>query len=110
MTWTLNKALEDDLITVVSRDDTSGLYKVKVGDLSTVVTITLKRQPNTRRTDFRVSHAIHTPMLNGPYHTSLPFGDDAAHALHSAITGLTMWYHQALEKGHKPIESWLVGN
>ena len=108
MPWTFDSALDDSDVTVLSRDDDAGIFEVQIGDLETIVTIELGRFLKSDRTKFFVSHAIHTPLQMGPYRTSLPFGDDPPYALHQAVTGLTMYYRQAVDAGHQPSEEWLV--
>ena len=109
MRFTFDDALDDDLITVVDRNDEMGSYAVKVGTLDTVVFIELGRFMTTNHTKFTVSHAIHTPEnAAAPYQTSLPFDDTPAGALHRAISGLTDFYRLAVQNGHKPTAKWLV--
>ena len=110
MPWTLDNALEDDLITVVDRDDSAGFYEVRVGDLNIVVAIKLSRHLDSDTTDFQLSHAINTPVQAGPYRTSTPTADDPPYALHRAIDGLTSYYRDAVKLGHTPQENWLVPN
>jgi hypothetical protein len=55
-----------------------------------------------------MSHVIHTPLQMDAYRTSLPFSDHWVSALHEAVSGLTMYYEQAVAAGHEPHESWLV--
>jgi len=101
--WTLDKALNDDLITVLRRDDENGWYVFRLGKLSTPVTVRLTKKPN--RTEFRASHLIKTPEQAGPYVTSRPWNDNAPLALHDVITGLTMYYRDARPKGVNSL-SW----
>jgi hypothetical protein len=108
MPWTIDNALDDDLVTVVSRDDSSGFYEVKIGELETVVRIKLGRHLDSEQTDFQLSHAIHAPGQEGPYRTSIPSGGYPAYALRRAISGLTSHYKDAVRNGHKPRETWLV--
>lgn len=108
MLRTLDDALKDDLITVLSRDDSLGIYEIRIGDLETVVTIELGRFLDSERTKYRTSHAIKTPSQAGPYWTSIPYGDDPSHALHRAIRGLTDYYRDGVKDGHRPREDWLV--
>jgi hypothetical protein len=110
MPWTLDKALDDDLVTVIDRHDDMGSYSIRLASLQTIISIELGRFLTSDKTKFIVSHSIHTPEQAGPYRTSVPFGDDPAYALHRAIDGLTSWYKIAVEKGHKPREEWLVRN
>src|SRR5271165_525027 len=88
MAFTIDRALDDEYLTVVSRDGADGIYRVRVGDLKTVVTIRLKHERNSPRTGFSVSHAIKTPVQADVYRTSLLFGETAGDALHRAVTGL----------------------
>lgn len=110
MSWTFDSALEDDLITVLERDDQMGEFAVRVGELDTIVIISLGRFMNGEMTKFSVSHSIHTPTQAGPYRTSKPFAESPAYALHRAISGLTSYYRDAVKDGHKPSEMWLVKN
>jgi len=43
MLWTLDSALDDDLVTVLDRHDDIGSYAIKIGVLNTVVYIDLGR-------------------------------------------------------------------
>ena len=108
MDYSFDSALEDELITVIERDDDEGHYCIKIGELQTHVTIELGRYMTSDRTKFFVSHAIKTPTQLDAYRTSLPFGDSPDAALLKAISGLTMYYRQAVTKGHHPHEDWLV--
>lgn len=108
MPWTLDNALDDELVTVIDRHDDIGNYSIKIGKLETIVEIDLGRLLTSDRVKFRVSHSIHTPLQAGPYRTSRFIEDDAAYALHRAIDGLTSYYKQAVKDGYTPKESWLV--
>ncbi len=108
MAYTFDDVLDDELVTVVERNDEMGEFVVRIGNLETPVSIELGRFMTSERTKFRLSHVIKTPMPAGPYRTSLPFGDDPGYALHRAIDGRTSYYRQAVEKGHEPSEDWLV--
>ena len=61
-------------------------------------------------TEFRLSHAIKTPLQFGPYRTSCPIGGDPAYALNLAVMGLINYYREAVDDGHTPSEDWLVEN
>lgn len=108
MAWTFDEALADDLVTVVTRDDSAGTFEFQVGELETVITIELGRFMDSEHTKFRRSHAIHTPVQIGPYLPSRDFDDYPACALHRAIDSITDYYRQAVQKGHTPAEDWLV--
>lgn len=108
MPHTFESALNNSLIHVVSRNDSSGVYEIRVGELETIVTIELGRLMDSDRTRFSLSHTIKTPTQAGPYRTSVPIADYPAYALLMAITGLTQYYRDAVKEGHKPNENWLV--
>lgn len=108
MPWTIDNALNDDLLDIVERNDEYGEYAFRVGELETVVTVTVRRLPQSEQATFRRSHSIHTPVQLAPYHTSRSYWDDVPYALHQAINGITSYYRQAVEAGHSPSESWLV--
>ncbi len=110
MPHTLDSALDDDLISILTRYDDMGIFEVRVGELDTIVTIDLGRFISSDQTKFRVSHAIHTPTLAAPYRTRKLFADYPAYALHRAIRGLTEDYRDAVKRGHAPSDSWLVKN
>lgn len=108
MAFTFDSALEDDDITVLYRNDSAGRFVIQLGELSPDIEIQLGREMDNDRTHFQVSHAIHTPTQAGPYRTSRPWADYPAYALHQAVSGLTMYYRQAVEEGHQPNDNWLV--
>ena len=99
MAYTFDSALNDDLVTVVTRLDSRGIFEIRIGELETLVTIDLGRVMDSDETKFRVSHTIKTPTQIGPYRTSIPVADYPAYALHKAITGLTDYYRDAVKKG-----------
>ena len=108
MPYTFDTALEDEHVTVLFRDDSKGLFTIRLGELPQEVEIQLGREMDNEGTHFRVSHAIKTPLLGGLYRTSRPWGDDPAYALHLAVNGLAPYYREAVKAGHVPDESWLV--
>lgn len=110
MPHTFDSVLDDDVVTVINRNDSMGVFEVRIGDLETVVTIELGRFMDGDQTKFSVSHAIKTPAQLAPYRTSHPFADNAPYALHRAITGLSEPYRGAVRAGLTPSESWLVEN
>jgi hypothetical protein len=108
MAWDFNKALNDPLVTVVSRNDSWGIFEIQLGTLSPIITIELGRHMDSDETKAMVSHAIHTPVQAGPYRTSRPFWDYPAYALHMAVSAFTQYYGDAVKAGHTPQDSWLV--
>jgi len=109
MAWTIDEALNDELVHVISRDDARGVFILRIGTLQTAVKITLRRtRGKPGATAYTQSHAIKTPEQAGPYWTSRPSNDSPGAALHQAIEGLVSYYRQAVKKGHTPDEDWLV--
>lgn len=108
MSHNFSSALQDDLVTVVEQNDEMGHFCIRIGKLKTLVTIELGRFMTSDKTKYSVSHAIKTPTQIDPYHTSLPFAATPVGALNRAVTGLTMYYQQAVDAGHEPKEDWLV--
>jgi len=108
MPHTLDGALDNEFVTTLSKDHSMGTYEIRVGSLNKIITIELGRFLDSNFTKFWISHAIHTPEQISPYVGSRRFADCPAYALDQAITGLTEYYRIAVEKGHRPAESWLV--
>jgi hypothetical protein len=106
MPITIDEALNDEFVTVVHRNDRAGLYHIRIGSLKKTVTIWLKTSRNGW-TAFKQSYAIKTPLQDALYLPSNPGNDTPGLALDQAITGLTMYYQQAVEQGYPPNEDWL---
>ncbi|WPZ30778.1 hypothetical protein T8A63_07385 [Sulfitobacter sp. OXR-159] len=106
--WDIEDALDDDLITIVHRDDDLGVYEFRVGELQAIVTVQVSRLPTSERAIYYRSHAIHTPIQATPYHQSRSTWDDVPYALHQAISSITDYYSDATRAGHAPEEAWLV--
>ncbi len=106
--WTFDEVLADELLTVLTRYDSAGIFELHIGNLETVVTIDLGRFMDTEKTKFRRSHAIKTPLQMRHYIPSDTVGDYPAEALHTAVRSLTHHYREAVRAGHEPREDWLV--
>ena len=91
MVSSIDKALKDSAITLVERNDAGGVYKFRVEDLNTLVTIHLMRSPVTNGTRYERSHAIKTPEQLDSYYPSKTFEDDPGYALQQAISSITMY-------------------
>jgi hypothetical protein len=110
MAWTIEKALNDDLIHIVNRDDELGVYEFRVGDIETIVTVEIGRLPTSERARYHRSHNIKTPSQSHPYHQSRPHWDNVPYALHQAISSITDYYRMGVKDGYAPSKSWLVEN
>lgn len=105
----LDDVFDDDLVHVVSRNDREGVFRVRIGELPTVVTIRLKKRSTVRgKVEYTTSHVIHTPIQGHPYKTSVNFGDDRSSAVAKALHDLTLYYGLATREGHRPRTDWLV--
>lgn len=106
---TIDSALNNPLVRVVARDDAKGAYEIRIGELNTIVSVTLERRADLGFV-FKVSH--HIVIVDDPYGgpSYLPcfgFGTTPAKALQRAVKYLTEQYDAAVRGGYKPSESWL---
>lgn len=108
MARSIDEILAHPLITVEDRHDEMGSFAIKLGSLQTMVFIELGRFRHGQTTKFHQSHVIHTPVQADPYRTSRAFSDSWEDALEDVLRTLTSYYEEAVRKGHKPQESWLV--
>jgi len=102
-----DKILGNDLITVVKKDHKTGSYIVRLGCLKTAITIQLTLA-RSKRTAFKVSHAVMTTLMKEPYCPPVAFGEDPTHALFKAIGCLIDPYRDAINARLIPSENWLV--
>ena len=108
MAYTIDSALDDDLVTVVTRYDNMGVFEIQIGILTTIVTIDLGRFLDSDLTKLTMTHAIKTPGMISPYVSSRAYWDYPAYALDHAVSSLTDEYRIAINDGHTPSEAWLV--
>lgn len=103
---TIDQALESQLITVVERDDTAGTYRIKVGALSTPITILLSQLETRVRPT--LSHMI-VPPGRKPLGIHIPTVFHSAQlALARIVKLLVDAYETGIEAGNTPDESWLI--
>ncbi len=108
MSHTIESALDDDLVTVIERNDDLGEYVIRLSELETIVTVRLARFMTSNRTRFETSHVVKTPSQGAPYYTNERIGEYPAHALRKAVHSLTLYFRIAMNEGHTPQEDWLV--
>jgi hypothetical protein len=106
--WNIDRALDNDLVKVLDRDDQAGLYTIRIGEIATPVTITLERRSASDATTYAVSHAIKTPELTEPHRVNVQSDINPERAMRRAIRGLTSYYRLAVDAGHEPSEGWLI--
>ena len=107
MAFTFDDVLADELITMVHRNDSRGVFVIRIGEMRTQIEITLSRYMDCERTSFWMTHAIKTPMQSFAYRPGHPEGDYPALALFHAVSHMTRWYRNAVEHGHLPADDWL---
>lgn len=104
---TINKALAHPHFQTVSRDDVAGIFKVRIGELRTVITITvIKLEIDRYKTS--ESHAIRTDLQAMPYKARKWPYDYAGEALAEALSAYAFFYSIAVSQGCEPNDSWLV--
>lgn len=108
MPWTIDAALEDEVIERTEKTDYG--YSFWLIGIPTEIQVVLSINPARGGYNFHLSHFIHTPKQIGPYRPSRPWGDDEAYALRLAITAITQHYKDAVNAGLAPSKSWLVKN
>jgi hypothetical protein len=108
MAVSIQRALDSALITVVKADKNRGIFKIKIGELNTVVTIKFFFDDITEMWRFEQSHVIKTPSQSGPYRPGIRRGLYRGALLLKAITGFTMFYRMAEREGFKPKQKWLM--
>jgi hypothetical protein len=108
MSWTIETALSGAAVEK-SRATQSG-YSFWLKGLPTEIQVVLSVNGERGGFNFHTSHVIKTPKQAGPYHTSRPWGDDAAYALHQAVTSITQHYEEAIKAGLPPDAKWLLPN
>jgi hypothetical protein len=107
MAYTIDEVLNNPLVTMVERNDADRIYRIRLGELNQVITIRLKKSVIITGIEYSTSHVIKTPPQDGPYQTSLPFGDTPVSALAKAIGDLTSYYRAAIKAGFRPSDDWL---
>jgi hypothetical protein len=87
----------------IAVDPSETVFSFRVGTLLQVITIRLRK---TGWWKFSRTHAIKTPLMHAPY-----WGDGIAEtkegACWHAVTGVSHYYGQAIEKDCIPDEGWL---
>jgi hypothetical protein len=107
MVHTFDDVLADDLIAVIHRNDSRGVFVIRIGKMRTQIEITLSRYMDCERTSYWLTHAIKTPIQTFAHRPSPSEGDYPACALFHAISNMTHWYRNAVEQGHEPSDDWL---
>ena len=107
----IDEALKHKLITVISRDDEQWFFTVKLGVLSTLITIEIKPFSAGGREypyHYLISHHVHAPGQSHPYMPSRTHDRTRELVLRKAIMDLVAFYKVGVENGLTPEEGWLV--
>jgi len=105
---TIDTVLNRPLVHLVSRDDERGEYKLRIGDLNTVISMSLERRADLV-TICRASHYL--ALVDDPndyaYQPCFCFASTPAQALDRAVTSVVERYDMAVRSGYEASEGWL---
>jgi hypothetical protein len=106
----MSSTIEDALsgAAIAKSKATQSGYSFWLKGLPTEIQVVLSINGERGGFNFQTSHVIHTPKQAGPYHPSRPWGDDAAYALHLAVTSITQYFEEATKAGLPPDGKWLI--
>jgi hypothetical protein len=104
---TFDEVLSDDLITAIHRNDSRGLFVIRIGEIQTQIEIALSRYMDHERTTYWLMHANETPLQSFAFRTSRPERGSPVLALLQATSDFTQWYRDAVEEGQRPNDDWL---
>ena len=99
---------EDDLVHWNRCDDATGFYEFTVGELKTPIALQVGWQPDRKHAFLTLSHVIKTPAQFGPYFPQTHSYNELQYAIAQGVTAITVYYRDAVRKGHQPSEEWLL--
>jgi hypothetical protein len=85
-------------------------HELSVGALTTPVRIRISRRKSDGALLVEQSHFIKTAIQYLPHSANQPFFCDESKVLDDLLATMTSFYDQAIRRGYKPSESWLVPN
>jgi hypothetical protein len=85
-------------------------HQLSLHGIAIPVTIRLYKSVDGERIEFEQSHYIKTPLQEKPYKTDYSWGVDEKKALTRVMRTINEHYDEAVRKGHKSSESWLIPN
>lgn len=104
---TIDQALGSKFITVVERDEPAGIFRIRVGELSTPITIFLSQLGSNIRP--ALSHIIEPPGIRRSLGVPMPSVFRSPQSALATITKLLIdAYETGIQAGHTPEEGWLV--
>ncbi len=95
---------------IVSAREFLAEYRFQLKTIHVTISIRFYRRLNTGDIEFEQSHYILTPLDNEPNMPGTVFYNNIALALEEAVNGFAVPHDQAIGRGYKPDESWLVPN
>jgi hypothetical protein len=108
MFWTIDKALNVDLVTRDSVDGENGIVKFRLGVIPTLITAHVIKKGAVKY-GLEVSHKIKTAG-HSLYLPSFRDCNSPGEAVHELIMSFCEQYRSSVNSGHKPKASWLVEN
>jgi hypothetical protein len=102
----ISQALAKDMVETVERKDELGIVKVRIGAISTIITIEIVEMADGRFVT-RQDHNIRIPGHGTYLIRESPYGFPGE-ALHDVLKEYKFWFKQAVQEGHAPGPSWWV--
>jgi hypothetical protein len=103
---TIDGVLQHPLVHVVSRDDSAGIYEVRIGALLTTIKIKLERRTPAGDTVYSLSHIIRVGEEPSPF-PCIGLDFSPVRCLRRALDRLTKYYEGVVSAGHTPSEDWV---
>jgi hypothetical protein len=104
---TITQALSHPMFTIVTREETPGIFKIRFGEIPTVITIKITQLPDGWFV-LTASHTIMTEPQGGPYLLPYRIYGTPGEAIDDFRNALSVYYKAAERQGYSPSESWLV--
>jgi hypothetical protein len=104
---TFNRVLANPLITVLSRDNEKGIFRVQVGIVAVAITIVVIRLDDRTYVTTQ-DYAIKTDLQAGPYRVRYATYEIPGEALDAALETYCFYYGLAVRHGHRPKPGWFV--
>jgi len=107
MIMTFSRALAKPLIETVSRADGKGFFQVRIGTITTVITIVVLSLGDGTYVTTQ-DYAIKAGWQAGPYQVRDWAYEIPGTALDEALSTYRFYYMAAVRRGYEPKSSWLV--
>jgi hypothetical protein len=107
MIRTINQALSHPMFTVITREETPGIFEIKFGKIPIPITIKISQLPDDRF-ELAASHGIWTELQAGAYGVRNRIYGTPGEALDDFRVAFSLYYTAAEREGFSPSETWLV--